>query len=126
MHPEMKNAFSAFFYVVSYIVAPFAFFIGVVTGGITGYAACALSLLCLSIGYVFTSLPKAPVTNREAVGEVLFWFISSSSIALVFFTVISKSWAVLSLLLVLSGLSLLIWQKSTDNTKRRIQRAPLI
>ena len=126
MHPELKHALSAFFYVISYIVAPFAFLIGIVTGGIEGYAACVLSLLSLSAGYVFTSLPKAPVTNREAAGEILFWFVSSSSITLIFLTIMNKSWIAFSLLLVLSGLSLLIWQKSTRKTKRRIQRAPLI
>ena len=126
MHPESKHAFSAFCYVVAFIVAPFAFFIGILTGGTEGYTACLLSLLSLSTGYVLTSLPKAPVTNREAAIEILFWFLTSSSFVLVLVTVMSKSWVAFSILLTLSGLALLIWQKSTEKTKRRIQRAPLI
>jgi Ca2+/Na+ antiporter len=126
MHPEMKHALSAFFYVISYLVAPVAFLIGAATGGPIGLVTCVLSLLSLSAGYVMTSLPKAPVTNREALIEILFWFLTSASLALTILSILNKSWITLSALLVSSGLLILIWQKTSEKTKNRIRRAPLI
>ena len=126
MHPEMKHALSAFFYVVSYLMAPVAFFIGAATGGLLGLAVCVLSLLSLSAGYVMTSMPKVPVTSREALVEVIFWFISSISLALTILSILSESWVAFSIMLVSSGLLLLVWGSASEKTRNRIRRAPLI
>ena len=125
MHPELKHALSVFTYAIAYIFAPFALLYGLFTGGVSGYAICGASLFILSASYVFASLPKAPVTNREALSEAIFWLLSSGSIAAGLISVLSKSWLALSVSLALGALSLLAWNLSTEKTKYRIKHAPL-
>ena len=125
MHPELKHALSAFTYATAYVFAPFALLYGLFTGGVSGYAICVTSLIIISASYVLASLPKAPVTNREALSEAIFWLVSSGSITAGITYLLSKSWAALSISLALGALSLLVWNLSTNKTKSRIRHAPL-
>lgn len=126
MRLETRHALSAFFYTISLFFSPMAFLIGLMHGGLQGYAVCVFSLLSLSIGYVFTSLPKVPLTNKEAIYEIIFWTLFLGEIVIGFLVVINKSWVAFSILLVLGGILLLIWERSTDKVKNRIKHAPLI
>jgi len=125
MHPELKHALSVFTYAIAYVFAPFALLYGLFTGGVSGYAICGISLITISASYVLASLPKAPVTNSEALSEAIFWLVSSGSITTGITYFLSKSWAALSISLALGALSLLVWNLSTNKTKSRIRRAPL-